>query len=782
MAEFSVIGKSVPKVDAFEKVTGRGLFTADMSFPNMLNGKILRSPYPHAKIISIDISKAVSHPEVRAVVTGKDAPDERICVLQDRYVLARDVVRFVGEPVAAVAADTVEAAEEALDLIDVEYEELPAIFDPEEAMKPNPSVVLHPKLPKYFSPQFQGFDPAKAPIHQFADRPNILVYSKLRTGDTEKGFSESDLIVEERYTRARIQHCPMEPAAAVVRPEPDGGLTLWATTQTIYWEREFVARLFKIPPAKIRAIALYQGGGFGSRVMATVPSTHIAVLLALKARRPVKLVLTRDEVFVDGQSEIPQVIYIKDGVKKDGTLVAREVRIIMNCGAYSGLNIIGAYLTAYASAGTYRVPNMKVDTYGVATNEPMSGPYRGFAANPPEWAIECHMDLVAEKLGLDPAEMRRKNVLKEGEINALGEPVTNIQVEDSLNKVLDSMEWEKRERKEEGPWRKGKGLAFSNKYTQGAYGSVVIVKVHYDGTVEVRHSAADLGQGCNTSLAQMAAEEFGTSVNRVRVVYTDTAVTPYDFGTIANRVTWHTGNALLLACKDAKRQIFERASVLLRVPPENLTMSDGVIHRKGTKMGAIKLADLFTMPMGMYLPKEGEIIGRGAYHSPVVFQDPETGHSPRVAAFYSWGACTVEVAVNGETGEVKVLRVAQCFDAGQPINPKICEGQTEGGIAQGIGGALYEEMIVVNGVVVNPNYVDYWIPSIMEVPVLDMKAMLATTVPHQEGPFGAKGFSEGGMIPMPPAITNAIYDAIGVRMKELPITREKVLAALGKLG
>lgn len=779
MEQFSVIGKSVPKIDALEKVTGQAKYTTDVYLPHMLHAKILRSPHAHAKITNIDISKAKKLPGVRVIATGKDAPEEKLYALRDRYVIARDIVRFVGEPVAAVAADSCEIAEEALNLIDVDYEVMPAVFDPEEAMKPNPDVVVTPGITKYFSPFYQGRDPAKAPVNAVArERPNINAYYKARKGDIEKGFAESDLIVEERYVRHRIQHCCLEPNATVVQPEPHGGITVWATSQTIYPEREEICRVFNIPTAKVRMIGLYMGGGFGSRVEGLGISIHITVLLTLMAGRPVKLVYTRDEVFIDGITEIPMVIYIKDGVKKDGRLIAREMKIIMNGGAYSGNNVVGAYNGSFASAGTYRVPNFWIDTYMVATNEPVSGPFRGFAANPPEWAVESHMDLVAEKLGIDPLELRRKNVLKEGDENGIGEITHNIQIENSIDKVAKYIEWGKKPENQPGPWKKGKGFALSNKLTAASnFASSAAVKVYHDGMIEVRHSARDLGQGCNTALGQIAAEEFATTMEKIKVVSADTAITPPDHGTISNRVTFHTGNAIRVACADAKRQIFERASAILALSPEDLVIEDGMIHKKGSMAVSIKVGDLFARP-GTYLPKHGELIGRGTYVATVIPVDQETGLSKRVVAYYSWGACATEVAVNTETGEVKVLKVAQCFDMGQTINPKICEGQTEGGAAMGIGSALYERMVMDNGIVLNPNFIDYKLPSVMEMPTSNMKAMVADIVPFKEGPFGAKGFCEGGQIPMPPAIANALADAVGVRIRELPISREAVLNAL----
>ncbi|MDP2916763.1 MAG: xanthine dehydrogenase family protein molybdopterin-binding subunit, partial [Dehalococcoidia bacterium] len=566
MEEFKVIGKSVPRVDALEKVTGQAKYTVDVKLPRMLYIKILRSPHAHAKILGIDISKAKKLAGVHVVATGKDAPDEKLYALQDRYVLARDVVRFVGEPVAAVAADTVDIAEDALELIDVEYESLPAIFDQEEALKPNPSVIVTTNVrTRYFSPYYHGRDPSKTPANAIAvERPNVLSYYKVRKGDAEKGFKEADLIVSERYVRPRMNHCCMEPSAAVVQPQPDGGVTVWATTQTLYPEKEIICRVFNLSPSKVRMIGLYMGGGFGSRVEGLGVYIYIAILLARMAKRPVKLVYTRDETFIDGITEMPQVIYIKDGLKKDGTLVARQVKLVINGGAYSGNNVVGAYNATFAASGTYRIPNFWSDSYVVATNEPVAGPFRGFGANPPEWAVECHMDLDAEKLGMDPVEFRRKNVLKDGDENGVGEITYNCEIQNSIDKVVNSIQWDKKPPVEAGPWKRGLGVACSNKLTTGSnFASVVIVKVYPDAVIEVRHSARDLGQGCNTALSQIAAEEFATSVDRIKIVACDSLVTPTDHGTISNRVTYHTGNALRIACADAKRQILDRASAVL---------------------------------------------------------------------------------------------------------------------------------------------------------------------------------------------------------------------------
>jgi CO/xanthine dehydrogenase Mo-binding subunit len=385
------------------------------------------------------------------------------------------------------------------------------------------------------------------------------------------------------------------------------------------------------------------------------------------------------------------------------------------------------------------------------------------------------MDMIAQELGIDPLEIRRRNLLKEGEEDVCGMKTHSIGARECLEKVAEWIEWGKEPLKEEGPWKRGKGIAIGNKYTMPATRSVVNVKVHPDAAVEVHHSAHEVGQGCNTTFSQIAAEEFGTSVDKVRMVFTDTALTPFDAGTVSSRSTFHTGNALRQACQNVKRQIFEIASEKLKVSPENLSLREGVISVKGSDK-TMKVSDLFS-PIG-FLLKGGELTGSGTYTGPLESEDADTGQGKRPVTSYAHGANAVEVMVNGETGEVRVVRNGTSFDMGQPINPKLCEGQMEGGLGMGIGGALYEEMVFSNGELVNPNLMDYKCPSSLDVPTCrNVKSMIAAA-PHEEGPYGAKGFSEGGLVAVAPAIANAIFNATGVRIRDLPITKEKVLKML----
>lgn len=769
MTEFLVVGKSIPRVDAPEKVTGKTKYCADIQLLDTLHAKVLRSPYPHARIVSIDTSKAEKLPGVKGVITGKDLPEGRIGYIMDRSILAQDVVRFVGEAVAAVAANTAEIAEKALELIEVEYETLPAVFDPEEAMKTKPSVIIHPDLLKYSRTITPGlyyrFEP---------EQPNVAFHHKIRNGDIEKGFQDAELVMENRFSTARVHHCALEPHTAIVRVESDGGLTIWSTEQMAARAKVDFCRILGLPSSKVRLITPYIGGGFGGKT--GIMATPIAMLLALKTGKPVKLSFAREEVFTDGTTRVPMVVYIKDGVKRDGTLVAREMKLILNAGAYSGRVTMITKNVSFAAVATYRIPNLKLDSYTVYTNEPPAGPFRGFGSELAIWAIESHMDMIAEKLGIDPLEMRRKNILREGDEDATSSITYNIGARECLDKVAEFIEWGKKPQADSSPWKRGKGIALGSKYTMAGTSSVVIVKVHDDATIEIRHSAHELGQGCNTILAQIAAEEFGVSVDKVKVVYTDTAITPYDFGTISSRSTFNTGNALRLACQDAKRQIFERAATQLGVSPADLDTRQGKVYAKGKTGVEMKIADLFRP--GGYLPKGGEIIGKDTYTCPISPEDPETGQGERLVAYHAHGAYAVEVAVNVETGQVKVVRVGGCFDMAQPINPKLCEAQIEGGTGMGIGTTLYEEMVMNDGVVLNPSLVDYKLPGAEDLPSNRNIKVMLTGMPHREGPFGAKGFSEGALVPMAPAIGNALYNAVGVRIKDLPITSEKVLKTL----
>lgn len=766
--EFSVIGKSVPRVDALAKVTGKAKYTEDFKELGMLQAKVLRSPHPRAKIVRIDTSGANKLPGVRAVIAGEDLPNRRVGqLLLDQYPIARNIVRYIGEPVAAVAADTIEIAETALELIDVDYEELPAIFDVEEAVKPDCPVIIHPDLANYQRASATGI---RAPG---MGSGNIFFQWKIRSGNVEEGFKESDLVIENRYSVHRINHAALETHQADAWVDPEGVLTIRSPRQGPGLGKPCLCQFFGLTESRVRMIEPYIGGAFGGKGDLWIEM--IVAKLAQETGRPVRLVLTREEVFKT-VARARFVVYIKDGVKRDGSLVAREIKVIVDSGAYSQMAAAIVRNCVFAAVGTYRIPNLKWDSYGVYTNHCPSTAFRGFGAPEVQWAIDQQMEIIAEKLNIDPAELRRKNILKEGERNAQGQATRSIGAERCLDMVMGWLEWNKPPKAITGPWKRGKGIALGNKYAPAATTSCAHVKVHPDNVLEVRHSLDEMGQGINTMVAQVAAEEFSIPVDNVKVVWGDTAFMPYDWTSMGSRSTWQLGHAMQRACQDAKRQIFELAARKLSTHPGDLETSNWQVYVKEYPGKAIPISELFS-PLGIVLGL-GDIIGQGEYTAPKAPEDPETGQSEKAAMTYAHGACGVEIAIDTETGEVKVERIVCAYDMGQPINPKICEQQIEGGITQAIGSTLYEEMLTKNGKVINPNLVDYKIPITLEIPTRENTKCILAPVPDPDGPFGAKAIGEVVLVPIAPAISNAFYDATGVRIKDLPFSRERVLTAL----
>jgi CO/xanthine dehydrogenase Mo-binding subunit len=772
MTPLSVVGQSVLRRDARAKVLGREEFCVDIKLPGMLHAKVLGSAYPHAKIVGIDVSAAEKLPGMRCVVTEQDAPKKLTGTgtVRDMPLLARGVVRYIGEPVAAVAATTIEAAEEALELIKVEYEELPAIFDVESAGATNPAVIIHP--------DFSSYRKSISPERLCPERPNVCTHIKIYKGDIDQGFKESDLIVENRFVAPSIQHCALEPHATVVRPEPDGGLTVFTGKQGISRVKEDIAAMFRIEPHKIRVKQQYVGGAFGGK--ATIYEL-IPALLALKCGRPIKWVMTREEVFVLGGPRQGMVLNIKDGFKNDGTLVARKMEVFVDGGAYAEASPGVTQNCSSVAVCMYRVPHLKWDGYTVYTNTPKRRGMRGYGVNEVTFAIESNMDIAAEKLRMDSVELRRKNLLTEGEAMLNGEIIHSNAVAECLDRVCESINLNEKS-PSEGSWRRGKGVALGNKYSSPGSHYGAKIAVTDNERVVVYHGADAIGQGVNTVMAQIAAEEFGISPDDVDLVFSDTAMTPYfGHGSTSSRTTFNLGNAVREACGSAKREIFDRAAVRLEAPPEIMALSHMEVCVARHPDRKIRVRDLFT-------PSDtGEIVATADYKADCIPDDPKTGQidpalaqqGKRFMAFYAYTAKAVEVAVNIETGEVKVLRCHAAIDLGKAINPKSCEQQSEGGMAMGIGSALYEETLMEDGRILNPSFTDYRVPLATQMPLNEnMKSILVESAPHKDGPFGAKGFAEGVVTGMEPAIANAVYHAVGVRIKELPITPEKVLRAL----
>lgn len=759
MTGTAYVGQRVTRLDAPEKASGRAVYGVDVKLPGMLQGKILRSPLPHARIARIDVSRAARLAGVRAVVTGRDAPyTHNAAIIKDWPFFAVDKVRHVGEAVAAVAAVDEETAEEALALIDVDYEEIPAVFDPEEAMRPGAPLV-HERLMDY--PRAEAFHPVAG--------TNICNYFKLRRGDADGAFEGCAVVVEERYTTAMMQHCPLEVHVAVAQQATDGRLTVWTSAQSPYWTRGELATALGIPMSDIRVIVPYVGGGFGAKHAVKVE--QYAVALALKAgHRPVRLALTRAEEFGTALVRQPTIIDVKTGVTGEGAILARKVRIVWNTGAYADLSPAVSRNAGFAAAGPYVIPHVWVDSYCVYTNNPVSGAFRGFGVPEVTWAGESQLDTVARRLGMDPLELRLRNAVEEGSESVLGEVLHSVGVKTCLQKAADAVGWGT----PKAPGR-GRGIACMHKSTGTPTSSAAFVKLNEDGTVTLLSSAVEMGQGAATVLAQIVAEELGVRPERIRVVMPDTDVTPYERSTTSSRTTFHAGNALIAAARDARAQILEVAADVLEVHAGDLELRDERVWVKGMPDRSVPLARLWRA--GMYARGQYPILGRGAYSTSGIYDplDPQTGRSKRSTAFWMYAAQAAEVEVDVETGKVTVLRLSAAHDLGRAINPQTCEQQIEGALVMGLGQALFEQLVLDGGRPVNPSFIDYKIPCTLDIPQLEA---ILVEAEHREGPFGAKGLGEPGLAPTAAAIGNAILDAIGVKMADLPITAEKVLAAL----
>lgn len=749
--KLDVIEKVLPRVDAFEKVTGASIYVNDIDMNRLLFGKALRSEHAHAKIIRIDTSEAERLPGVIAVVTGKDFPVRGGEAIRDQPFLAIDRVRYVGEPVAAVAAESKRIAEKALTLIKVEYENLPAVFDVLQSMKPG-APLIHEDMANY----------PHIAVLNFVENTNICNYVQQTKGDVEKGFAESDYVFEDTFSTHMISHTPLEPHSAIVRVDLDGTITIWDSTAEPHRLRKDVADSLGIPLTKVRVIVPYVGGSFG--VKAGMKAESIAIVLAMKVRgRPVKLVYDRDEVFEATATRHPSVTTIKTGVKKDGTIVARQMRIVYDTGAYAEKGPTVTLRGVLAGAGPYKIPHVKIEGYCVYTNHPVAGAFRGYGTPQPVWAYESQIDIIAKKLNLDPLELRLKNVLDEGDVNPIGQVVHGVGLKECLRKAAEGVQWYAHKDRDTG-----RGIACSVKSTKTPSSSAAFVSVEQDGSITVLTSTTEMGQGCKTILTKIVAEELGLPVEKVKISYPDTDTTPYDSSTSSSRSTFHMGNAVRLAAEDVKRQLKELASKILRVPAEKLEVKGGRVHVKGSPELQLSIPQLIGRAYA-----GGSIVGRGNYYSSDIGKHRGLHSDP--PAYWMYGAQAAEVHVDKETGQIDVLRIAAAHDVGKAIDTVCCEQQIEGGVAQGVGFALLEEMTLSDGKILNANLHDYKIPTSLDVP----KTMpIIVEAPINEGPFGAKGVGELPTAPTAPAIANAVCDAIGVRIKNLPLTPENVLKAI----
>jgi carbon-monoxide dehydrogenase large subunit len=751
--EFHSVGKSPTRVDAKDKVMGKAIFIDDMKFPNMLYGKVLRSKYPHARILGIDTTLAEKLPGVKGVVTGSDLPFLHGESLSDEPFLARDKVRYLGEGVAAVAAIDEETAEKALGLIAVEYQEIPALFDPVEASKPE-ALLIHENLENYL--HFSIINPIKG--------TNICNHFQLRKGDMEKGFSESDHIFEDTFTTQMQQHCSIEPHGAICLMDDESNITLWANNDSPYRCRKEIASALKIPLTKVRVIsAPYIGGNFGGK--GGLKAEACAIALAWKIRnRPIKVIYTREEEFCSSLVRHPTVIQMKTGVKRDGTILARDVKIYWATGAYAEKGPTVSRIGGVSAVGPYKIPNVSIDSYCVYTNRQVAGAMRGYGGPQVSWAYESQMDIIANQLGLDPLEFRLRHVYEEGDTHTTGQKLYSEGLRECLEKVAEVMQWRKKPLGKD----QGRGIACMERGVKTPFGSAAFVKVNEDGTVDVLSSTTEVGQGSSTVMCQIVAEELGVPMDWVRKASPDTAFTPFDASTTSSRSTFHMGNAVKRASADAREQIVQMAAKLMEANPDDLEIREGNVYVRGVPEKSFPIAKVLSEQYGM----SGTVLGRGFYFPRS--EGPVECFSLNMI-FWLLGAHGVEVEVDRQTGQVKILKIYAAHDVGKAIHPENCIGQIQGGISMGLSYGLFEEILFKGGTVLNPSFLNYKIPSALDMPEM---APILVECAHPDGPHGAKGMGETNNVQTAPAIANAIYNAVGVRIKDLPITPDKILEAL----
>jgi len=793
---FSVIGKPIAMVDAAGKTTGAGKYTDDLSLPGMLVGKILHSPYPHARIKHIDTSRAKVLDGVVAIVTGEDAPNRYgiLPVGHDETALAVEKVRYIGDNVACVAAISEEVAEQALGLIDVEYEPLPAFFDPEESMKAETDLI-HEHRPHNVEKDYH---------HVF--------------GDPEKGFAEADYVHEARYIANEVTHAAMEPHSTLANFELDpytgklGRLTVWSSTQVPYYLQHKLSLVLELPMSQIRLIKPLVGGGFGGK-SEVIPLEIIAAVAARAAKAPVKITYTREEVFWAHRGRPRTIVDLKTGVKKDGRVTSVACQVIQDGGAYCSYGVVTILYSGALLGALYDIPNIRYDGYRVLTNKPACGAMRGHGTVNVRFAFESQMDEIAAKLNLDPAEVRRVNLLKPPTVTVNGLRVLSYGLPECIDQVITRSGW--RERHGHLPKGRGLGMACSH-YVSGAANSIirsdmphstVNIKIDRDGGVVVYTGAAEIGQGSDTMTAQIVAEVLGCGLSRVKVVAADTDLTPIDLGSYSSRVTFMSGNAAMQAAEEVKKNIVSAAARTMNCAPEDVNMRDDhVWDRRSTtsdtdttlsedrasghvdgqilrgsvlqtrKQEGLKTHMSFEEAVVAAIDFHGALTGTGSYAPPVEARGGKhkgggVGPSPA----YSYSAQVAEVSVDEDTGEVTVHKIWAAHDCGRALNPVAVEGQVIGSVWMGLGQALEEEMIWKDGLLMNPGLLEYRSPSSAESP--DIECIIVESV-DPEGPFGAKEAGEGSLAATIPAISNAIYDAVGVRLREAPFTPERILAAL----
>jgi len=742
------VGRSLPRVEGRAKVTGRAEYIHNLRLPGMLHAKIFRSPIAHGRIRSIDVAAAKMHPGVTSVYTSDDIrrviPDPYYGpAFHDQPILAIDKVRHIGEPMAVVLAEDPHVAEEAARLITAEFDELPAVMDEVEAV--NSKTIVHDVLkPAGTFPDLKHLEGRKG--------TNVALDFQLRRGDAKKVFAEAAHVFEHTFRTQQVMHTPLEPMVSVAEAG-QGTLTIHTASQSPSFVRIEMARLLGWPENCVRVKTAYLGGGFGAKLYIKLEA--LASALALLTRRPVRVALGMDEQFFT-ITKHPSTFRIKSAVDKHGRITARECEVWWNGGAYADIGPRVTQKSGFTAAGPYDIDNVHIDSYALYTNRPPAGALRGFGIPQLVWAYESHTDLIARALKLDPLEFRRKNILREGRPQATGTAMKDAAIELVLERLAARLDWQKPFDRGGGTLKRGRGLAVGFKASIAPTTSVAIVNLYADGSCGLYCSTVDMGQGSDTIMAQIAAEVLNIPAETVKVVHPDTDVTPYDMATLGSRSTYHMGHAVRLAAEDARAKV-EALAAELGMP-------------RGSNA---PLAELFRKKYGM---QAGNIVGSGSFVPSYSSPDHATGLTPNATPFWMVGGTGAEVEIDTETGQVRILRLINVADLGNPINPKIVETQLSGGAIMQLGFTLMEKMDFRDGQLLNPSLADYKIPGMRDMPAR-MENEAVAAVQHS-GPFGAKGVGESATFGVSPAIANAIDDAVGVRLMELPITSDAVFAAL----
>lgn len=777
MEELEFIGKSVPRKDGYLKATGKAEYTVDISLPGMLVGKVLRSPVPHAKILNIDTSRAEKLKGVKAIVTSRDSLKIKHGFVEtprypaDQLPLADDVVRHIGEEIAGVAAVDEDTAMEALDLIKVEYEELPAVFDPEEAMKPD-SPIIHPSHPKVQEPY-----------------NNIAGKTESSWGDVEEGFKKSFLIREDRFSSQLRTHAYMEPQAIVASYEPSGQLNVWVSSMGVFLKRYKLAKTLGLPLGNVRIFKTYVGGAFGGKID-LFNHEYIACLLSMKAGRPVKIVYSREEVFKGARHGQPLIVYLKTGVDKEGKILAQQIKVINDCGAYRGSGVVVIFLCWGFAMIPYNIPAMKYEGYSVYTNNLVHCPQRGHGAPQIRFAIESQLDMIADELGIDPLTIRLKNARRPGEILPNGDSVKNFGLIECLEKAAEKTDfvrkyyyYKKESKNTSSKIKRGIGIGTCAYFTGSLIypnSSSVIVKLNDDATVTVLTGALDTGQGAETIISQIVAEELKVDVNDINIISADTDITPVDIGSWISGLTYVTGNAAKKAASHAFTKLIKIAAEILNVPETDLFAKNKVIYCKYDKSKQISYQDVISISIAKN--RGQSIIGEGHFRTLKDVPDhPSLATTKgRWTENYSAYVQIAEIEVDVETGLIKIIDVTTAHDCGFPINPLLVEGQIDGQVSMAQGHVLTEEVLLWKGSVINPSLLEYKIPTSMEMVKNHYIDVITEEYKRGHGHYDTKEVGEGYVAGTIAAVANALYNATGIRVKDTPLYPYRILKELKK--